>query len=250
VPIGLLLGGRRTLRARLLGLSMATMMASALSLSTGAALLADEIPSVPEESSTLTIAGEEPAGRGTPRLSTAHQQQPADEISVPDQAPQRLPNGGLPSQGFADDLKPIGAVKLNISPTRGELPSDHAAPRFALEASELNPVTLTRQWEIRTCEWDAPMSRHFPLLFEETNLERYGYHFGVLQPVISGVNFYTNIAVAPYKGYTRRYCDPVYTLGHYRPGNCVPYQWHLYKFDPKAAALYGGTIAGGIILIP
>jgi hypothetical protein len=44
--------------------------------------------------------------------------------------------------------------------------------------------------------------------------------------------------------------DCVYTLGHYRPGNCNPWRWYWPTFDPVAAVAAGGIWTGLVFAIP
>ena len=78
--------------------------------------------------------------------------------------------------------------------------------------------------------WVAPNFYHRPLLFEETNLERYG-NKRCFQPLRSAAHFFGTIPVLPYKlgKHGCRYRD--YTLRHHRPGDCVPYEVDRFQFD-------------------
>jgi hypothetical protein len=159
-------------------------------------------------------------------------------------------DAGEPEFRSDSGLKPISNVKINITPTRGDLPADHAGPRFAEETTDLRWPGVYRPWGITPYCWDAPGSRHFTLFFEETSLERYGWHWGCLQPVVSAGHFFGSAPLIPYKAAVRPYCCPTFTLGHYRPGNCVPYQCHMLPLDARAAAVQAGAVVGGIYLFP
>ncbi len=74
--------------------------------------------------------------------------------------------------------------------------------------------------------WEAPAFAHRPLYFEEVNLERYGHYVPRLQPALSGAHFVTNLATLPYQLWMYPPCEPIYTLGHHRPGSCNPHQIH------------------------
>lgn len=179
-----------------------------------------------------------------------------DEIPFAEIAAQPVdvpPDVDLSEPEFRSDagLKPICDVRINITPTRGDLPADHAGPRFAEETTDLRWPGVCRPWGITPYCWDAPGSRHFALFFEETSLERYGWHWGCLQPVVSAGHFFGSAPLIPYKAVVNGgYCCPTFTLGHYRPGNCVPYQCHMLPLDAKAAAVQAGAVVGGIYLFP
>lgn len=108
-----------------------------------------------------------------------------------------------------------------------------------------------RNWNPTTMTWMASNLHHYPLYFEEVNLERYGHTAGpILQPVISSAHFFANIAVLPYKMGTHLPNERQYALGYYRPGNCAP--WIL---PPVPLSLRGGltqaaAMTGGFLLIP
>ena len=79
------------------------------------------------------------------------------------------------------------------------------------------------EWMPFCYSWISPVFYHKPLYFEQPNLERYGIGAaGVLQPLISSAHFFGSIPLVPYKTLTHHPREKVYTLGHGRPGNCVP----------------------------
>ena len=47
--------------------------------------------------------------------------------------------------------------------------------------------------------WAASNLCHNPLYFEEPGVERFGRSYGVLQPVASGIHFFSNVALLPAK---------------------------------------------------
>jgi hypothetical protein len=90
---------------------------------------------------------------------------------------------------------------------------------------------------------------HRPLYFEDANLERYGNGIGRWQPIASGAHFFTSVLAMPYKiGVTSpTECD--YSMGHFRPGNCVPAYKKNFEFNLRGAIFEGlaaGTVLGGL----
>ena len=79
-------------------------------------------------------------------------------------------------------------------------------------------------------------------MFEDINLERYGHSFRVVQPVISGGHFFGSVALMPYLAMSENFHDCKYTLGHYRPGNNVPYQYHRTPWSWRGAAAQTGAV--------
>ncbi len=177
-----------------------------------------------------------------------------DEIFLPAksrQAPARMPGPPQASQSNARDplahdaLKPIDQARINIRPSAGILPADPAAPRF-----RNTDLTSERVWPESLFMWEPPGLKHRPLYFEEPNLERYGYHHGVLQPVVSGAHFYSRVIALPYLMTLDRPYHSQYALGHYRPGSVVPYHKHRIPFDAKAALVQAGVVTGLIFALP
>lgn len=80
-------------------------------------------------------------------------------------------------------------------------------------------------WSPASTTWVSPVLQHYPLYFEQPNLERYGIGSArIVQPLLSSVHFFGSIPLVPYKTLTHHPRERVYTLGQGRPGNCVPVQ--------------------------
>ncbi len=152
-----------------------------------------------------------------------------------------------------DWVRPIGEVGTWIASTDGEggIPFDHAAGYFNREPVIEGAAMASRPWLAFSYCWTAPSICHRPLYFEEPNLERYGHSAGcLLQPAISGAHFFTNLAVLPYKMGQDRCHECVYTLGHYRPGSCAPWQTPDCRVEPDAIFFEGLAVSGIVLLIP
>ena len=91
---------------------------------------------------------------------------------------------------------------------------------------------------------------HRPLYFEEIYLERHGYNFGCAQPLVSAAHFFGRIPVLPYMMVVDRPCDCIYTLGHYRPGSCAPFRYHVAPLRAKAGLVEAGVVTGLVFLVP
>ena len=92
---------------------------------------------------------------------------------------------------------------------------------------------------------------HQPLYFQEINLERYGHNrLGPFQPIYSGVHFFSNVLILPYRMVADHPHECDYTLGQYRPGSCVPFQVHWLPLRPEAGVAEAGIIIGLLFLIP
>ncbi len=99
-----------------------------------------------------------------------------------------------------------------------------------------------RVWTPLCYCWEAPSLCYGPLYFEESNLERYGYsqtYLRRVQPLVSSAHFFGTIPTLPYLMVAEPSRECVYTLGQYRPGSCVPFQWNYPYFSPCAPGQMG-----------
>jgi hypothetical protein len=118
---------------------------------------------------------------------------------------------------------------------------------FAANATMAQVARMNQQPFVKT--WRSPDMVHRPLYFEDANLERYGNNTGRYQPFRSGVHFFSNVMLLPYQiGATSpKTCD--YSMGHLRPGDCVPaYKEHFtrnrngFLHQAAAAAVVFGAL--------
>jgi len=179
--------------------------------------------------------GEEPAQ--TRQLVTA---EASDEIASGDSV-QQSKHTAWGSSELADawesnlaisqpglQLRPIAALGVNIAipaqDDRGRtliMPPDTALESTdTLEAVHAQP----HPWPVLDYHWEATQLCHRPLYFEEINLERYGHSLGCTQPLFSAALFYGRVAAMPAKLVLEPPCQCVYTLGHFRPGSCAPFE--------------------------
>jgi hypothetical protein len=175
--------------------------------------------------------------------SFVDEQQPSDEAV----AEERIATGErLPCYV----AKPMSSLTTNIAFPDGDLPAN-VAFECAATTGVVGDQRLDFGWAQFDFQWAATCLCHGPLYFEEVNAERYGYTASyLLQPVISAGRFFLTIPALPYKMAVDRPHDCIYTLGHYRPGNCVPWRANHLPLKVGAAIVEVGTIAGLIILIP
>jgi hypothetical protein len=145
---------------------------------------------------------------------------------------------------------PLYEVSTNIALPTGTLPENVA--RQCAAAMPMNwDNRLDCGWVQFDYHWAATCLCHQPLYFEEINAERYGYTPSrVLQPVLSAGHFFLTIPALPYLMAVERPCDCLYSLGHYRPGDCTPRRWNRLPLRIGAAVVEVGAIAGLILLIP
>ncbi len=108
-----------------------------------------------------------------------------------------------------------------------------------------------RCWEQTTYMWKASALCHKPLYFEDEQLERYGHSWSpCLQPFVSGAHFFTRLPVLPYCMGVEPPCECIYSLGHYRPGNCAPYMCNPIPLSPRGAVFQAGAVVGAAAALP
>lgn len=207
-----------------------------------------------EAAQPMTIVAATPTSRGDqavnvwlrgtvdtamPAVRRASRQLPASDTS---------PNAAL--RELDPTFKPLDDISLSIAPSRGELPADVAAARFAAEPTFFDTERVGRPWLQYAYHWQASGLCHKPLYFEQPNLERYGYNCGIAQPFISAAHFFGTIPLLPYKMALDPPCECVYDLGYSRPGSCAPFECHVPRFSADALLVEGAVITGLIFLIP
>ena len=107
--------------------------------------------------------------------------------------------------------------------------------RLPIECSLGAGTYSPRAWVPQTVSWHASSLCHKPLYFENIQLERYGHSHGpFLQPVASGVHFFSRLFFLPYNTAINPPNECQYALGFYRPGNCAP-----WLRDPVPISLHG-----------
>lgn len=140
----------------------------------------------------------------------------------------------------------IAEIDLHI------LPTGSAGEDFPIECGIDDGTPFAdRQWDQVCYMWKASALCHKPLYFENVQLERYGHSWGpALQPIVSGVHFFTRIPAIPYMMGIQAPNECVYTLGHYRPGSCAPYLIEPIPFTWRAAAMQGAAVSGVVFGLP
>jgi len=63
---------------------------------------------------------------------------------------------------------------------------------------------------------------HRRLLFEQINSERYGWSMGIVQPAVSALHFYADVATLPYHVAQEPCCQGDTSAGKCLPGDPVP----------------------------
>lgn len=171
--------------------------------------------------------------------------------------------------------KPLGQLKASIALKFSETEKLRetelqrltlATPHMVARGNMTHTIGQSRPWMLASYEWEAPATRHLPLWFEEPNLERMGYTWGMqwnvcgfeagqcasecLQPFVSAGHFFGRVPFIPYMCGIDPPCEPVYTLGVDRPGSPVPYRRYLIPVTLKAALFQAGAMVGVAYAVP
>lgn len=140
----------------------------------------------------------------------------------------------------------IAEIDLHILPT-GSAGEDYP---YECGIDDGTPF-VERSWPQVCYMWKASALCHKPLYFENVQLERYGHSWGpFVQPLVSGAHFFTRIPVLPYCMGLKAPNECVYTLGHYRPGNCAPYLIEAIPFTKRAAMMQSAAVTGAVFVFP
>jgi hypothetical protein len=192
-------------------------------------------------------AAEPVAGQGD-----APPEPPAEEVATSEEIDELDQLEGPPK--WDRILRPITEVTADAALPAGLLPDqvEHEGDAPAAELiPEVGDPRLMGGWGDNVFNWSAAKSWHHPLYFEEVNLERYGYQCHPLaQPFVSGAHFFLTVPTLPYQMTVHPPQECIYTLGHYRPGSCAPWQRNRLPWDPRAAAVEAGVVVGLVFLIP
>ena len=158
-----------------------------------------------EESSRRALVAQAPA---TDRAS---------ESIPPPQIPLDCPT--LEQLGYR--TKRLKDLSLNVGISGDQLPMDCSHAVF----EETVPSQNSRGWFATEFNWAASDLFAQPAYFDDPLLERYGQtRHPLVQPWFSGVHFFGQFPLMPYKIVADRPFERVYTLGYYRPGSPMPCQ--------------------------
>jgi hypothetical protein len=165
-------------------------------------------------------------------------------------AAENVPAGAAQRESLPFAVRPLHEVGVDVSlPAGGPMPHDYAL-EHGVAAAPVHQAAV-RGWPCAAKQWSATNSVHRPLYFEQVNAERYGYGCApCLQPVASTAHFFASAVALPYQMAADCPRSCVYTLGHYRPGDCVPRQWHYWPCSVKGGVVQAATVVGLVALIP
>ncbi len=166
--------------------------------------------------------------------------EPDGEINASDRCQNLCPR---PGDATCPDCKP------GMSDDPSQLSCPECPEEVALNQTEESKILRDRAFPAMDYRWEAPNLWHYPLYFEDVQLERYGHSRPwYLQPFISTARMSGQILMGPYQLALLPPWRKDYTLGNYRPGQCVPYRYEQLPWNNRAAATQAGAMVGGYFL--
>jgi len=179
----------------------------------------DDQPSASDRAPATVVPAPAVTNRLTDKLESPPAFQQGPQILTPAKLPPADTDGLLSTQSMIGPLQGAERLfgRLNIrEDLRDVADRIESGPRGDTGNFEWMPAAYT---------WISPAFYHYPLYFEQPNLERYGLGpRPVLKPLASSIHFFGSIPLVPYKTLTHHPRERVYTLGNMRPGDCVPVQ--------------------------
>lgn len=220
--------------------------------------LFEDMPADPfeeEEKSTRSIMdNERTVPTDTGGYQGDYEEAPAEPESIP--APRKLsPKVQKANEesevDCAESLASLRAKRLDTIDLTITISGNEGEDYPYLCSVDDGSLFAPRCWAEVTYNWKASALCHKPLYFEDVHLERYGHSWGpVMQPIVSGAHFFGRIPVLPYCMGLKAPNECVYTLGHYRPGNCAPYMIDPVPFTWRAAFMQAGATVGVAAILP
>lgn len=206
----------------------------------------------PKPSSPLWLVlaqkpAEEPPQSLVPPLREIEPSKPLEDqlAAGPLVSPDVCPEPADTARKLPQGLAPITALNHEVPTGKGRLPQ-----LCPMSTQELM-APAQRGWQPVTFTWKASALCHKPAYFEQVQVERYGHSFGpILQPIVSGAHFFATVPMLPYKMGLYPPTECIYTLGHYRPGNCAPYMLDPLPLSLRAGLFQAGAWVAGAFVVP
>ena len=197
---------------------------------------ANDSRNVANESAVSTPTNNDPAER----FASIDDIKSSQQSMAKDRGPIVLPALNVPNISIRD----IGSERA-----KGSAPEDAVAGRLPNMISLPFGPDRFGQWSLDYKTWTAPVFCHQPTYFEDTMLEQHGHErVPALQPILSGVRFYSTAAFLPYLSYLNPPLKYSYHGDHYRPGSCAPALRQRPPYD-KGALRFQLLTTGTAILM-
>jgi hypothetical protein len=164
--------------------------------------------------------------------------------------------GQLPSAPALDEPTPqvvppseiafrkLQELDTRIHPPQGTFPLDLSTKLFQKAEAEVVATPKTFWWEAPEIWWH-------PLYLDDVPLERYGQSASpLLQPAISGAQFFLMLPILPYKMTVDPPRSGKTNLGYYRPGSPTPCVGRRLPLQADAALVEAATWVALVFVLP
>jgi hypothetical protein len=131
--------------------------------------------------------------------------------------------------------------------SRERRPEEPAFPQKAVLTTE---PYYGRSWKPRTMLVEPAYVCHGKLLFEQINIERYGWEVGLFQPLLSTAAFFKDFALLPMHAFAHPCVCYDCSAGKCLPGDPVPFLLYPPDITVSGVAAELGTIAGLMAIFP
>jgi hypothetical protein len=194
-------------------------------------------------SGTITVTYQEP-GRPQEQGKVA---QPTPEVST------------LPKSATNTEAPRIGEIPFNNEASLrraiiDEVREYHQSDIFSQFPEKYDPLTklpyAPRSFRPSVQSVEPMFVCYERLYYEDKNTERYGWEFGVLQPLVSVGKFYADVLMFPYHFGTRPCQRFEADAGYCLPGDPVPYLIYPVELSLSGGLLEAGTAVGLAAIFP
>lgn len=145
------------------------------------------------------------------------------------------------TQSLLDD-RPISSLEASLAAPTPVRPANIARDHLRAKARETAYLDCGRPWCLSPYEWDAANTKSLPLYFEEPELERLGYYYGVPQD-----GTMRRVLLAPLTSVMAAEADEFWLKQHYFQTQAeLDYnqpQWQIMQPLVSAATFYGRVAA-------
>ncbi len=179
-----------------------------------------------------------------PRRPSAAGSQIPEEIALPETDADSTEESPLVP------LTPITRLGVDIRPKGADLPVNFAREVFLSRGMVVYSRDSDGSADLYPVFVASPDFCHYPLYFEQFNLERFGYSHGIAQPFFSAAHFFCRLPAMPYLVTVDRPCQCMATSGPYGPGNYCPCPHVLPPWNLRAALFEAGLVTGLVFIIP
>jgi hypothetical protein len=270
------------------GISLAVLVAAAAGAAAQPPLAIPPVPAPPAAQPAVrntpqptpapvpsrVVLFQKPAGDAQPPGKTEKLTKPREEPDSPAKPPAATPPGGRARQEVArlendeqllrritEELKAEERERerrrLKDDPTSQPQPSP---PESFFEVPPIDPlVPAGTPYVTKPVREGYPAMRsltepdyvvHRRLYFEQRNSERYGWDFGITQPVASALYFYTDVLFWPAQLASNPFERYDTSAGKCLPGSPVPYYLYPPEVDLFGATVGAATIVGAAVILP